>query len=31
MHYLNIVIWLLLYGIIVLYTAESLITTITTT
>lgn len=31
MHYLNSVIWLLLYGIIVLYTAESLITTITTT
>lgn len=31
MHYLNILIWLLLYGIIVLYTAESLITTITTT
>lgn len=31
MHYLNIVIWLLLYGIIVLYTVESLITTITTT
>lgn len=31
MHYLNSVIWLLLYGIIVVYTAESLITTITTT